>query len=260
MEHNVYGSQQEMSAEELTTAREQRRLELQKEFSYEGYLVIRKELYANLRDPAITVRNGNITFNTACIEELRDTVYVRPYFNEELGRFAIRRTTENDKSSLRWCISKGNKRKRRKINCKALTDVFYSTMKWDKLCRYKILGYLIKVDNEEIFVFDFTVKKVFHERPPKGEPGYNEPIDRKGFYPDDVLNTYGIPAEEYARQTEVFEEDGYINMAMLTGPRKSNRSMRVNEQPVGGQISLLDLTESEPHTGDTAEIGGDQDE
>ena len=36
-------------------------------------------------------------------------------------------------------------------------------MKWDKLCRYKILGYLIEVDNEEIFVFDFTVKKVMSE-------------------------------------------------------------------------------------------------
>ena len=34
----------------------QRTAELENEFSYDGYQVVRKELFAHLRDPAITIR------------------------------------------------------------------------------------------------------------------------------------------------------------------------------------------------------------
>ena len=36
----------------------QRTAELEKEFSYDGYQVVRKELFAHLRDPAIVIRKG----------------------------------------------------------------------------------------------------------------------------------------------------------------------------------------------------------
>ena len=48
-------------------AREERQEELERTFSYDGYQVVRKELFAHLRDPAIVIRNDSITFNTACI-------------------------------------------------------------------------------------------------------------------------------------------------------------------------------------------------
>ena len=243
--------------EQEISAREERRLELQREFSYDGYLVIRKELYANLRDPAVTVRDGNITFNTACIDSFTGAVYVRLYFNEELGRLAVRKVNENDKDALRWCIVKGDKRKSRKVNCPDLTDLIYSTMKWDKKCRYKVLGYLIEVDNENVYVFDFTVKRVYHERPKKGEPGHDQPIDRKGFYPDDVANTFGVPVEEHARQTEITEDDGYVNVAMLTGPRRTGRQETAEPLIPRGQISFDELPSNAEQTGEEAGSGGD---
>ena len=36
------------------------------------YQVVRKELFAHLRDPAIVIRKDSITFNTACITGLED--------------------------------------------------------------------------------------------------------------------------------------------------------------------------------------------
>ena len=50
--------------------------ELESTFSYDGYQVVRKELFAHLRDPAIVIRKDSITFNTACISGLEDVVYV----------------------------------------------------------------------------------------------------------------------------------------------------------------------------------------
>ena len=51
--------------EEIASAKEARRQEIAQVFDPNRMKVIRKELFANLRDPAVTIRNGSITFNTA---------------------------------------------------------------------------------------------------------------------------------------------------------------------------------------------------
>lgn len=64
------------STEQAENERDARAEELQSTFSYDGYQVVRKELFAHLRDPAIVIRKDSITFNTACITGLEDVVYI----------------------------------------------------------------------------------------------------------------------------------------------------------------------------------------
>ena len=52
--------------------------EIQKTFSYDGYQTVRRELFAHLREPQMTIRTDSITFNNACIEGFEDTVYLTP--------------------------------------------------------------------------------------------------------------------------------------------------------------------------------------
>lgn len=98
--------------------RDARAEELECAFSYDGYQVVRKELFAHLRDPAIVIRKDSITFNTACITGLEDVVYVHVMFNNDLKRIVVRGCDENDKDALRWCVAKPDKRKSRKMSCK----------------------------------------------------------------------------------------------------------------------------------------------
>lgn len=49
----------------LETERDAKAEELESTFSYDGYQVVRKELFVHLRDPAIVIRKDSITFNTA---------------------------------------------------------------------------------------------------------------------------------------------------------------------------------------------------
>lgn len=98
--------------------RDARAEELESAFSYDGYQVVRKELFAHLRDPAIVIRKDSITFNTACITGLEDVVYVHVMFNNDLKRIVVRGCDENDKDALRWCVAKPDKRKSRKMSCK----------------------------------------------------------------------------------------------------------------------------------------------
>lgn len=208
----------------LETERDAKAEELESTFSYDGYQVVRKELFAHLRDPAIVIRKDSITFNTACISGLEDVVYVHVMFNSDLKRIVVRGCDENDKDALRWCIAKPDKRKSRKMSCKPFSELVYNEMGWDSDCRYKILGYRINFEGETLYVFDLLVPEIFHEgqKRKKGESApqseETKPVNtRKGFYPDDIAGTFGVPVEEHLRESEVRQMDGYVSMGVLTG-------------------------------------------
>ena len=229
----------ELQKEELS-AREQRTAELEQSFSYDGYQIVRKELFAHLRDPAITIRKDSVTFNTACIEGLEDVVYIHMMFNRELKRIVVEGCDENYKDALRWCIAKPDKRKSRKMVGKPFSELVYREMGWDENCRYKILGYRIQFEGKTLYVFDLMVPEIFHERKSrkKNEQASQEVAEmpnedaqnnnaaetevntRKGYYPDDVANTFGVPVEQHRADTEIQQMDGYISVGILTGERK----------------------------------------
>lgn len=229
----------ELQKEEIS-AREQRTAELEQSFSYDGYQIVRKELFAHLRDPAITIRKDSVTFNTACIEGLEDVVYIHMMFNRELKRIVVEGCDENDKDALRWCIAKPDKRKSRKMVGRPFSELVYREMGWDENCRYKILGYRIQFEGKTLYVFDLTVPEIFHERKSRkkneqasqevaempneyaqnNNPAETEVNTRKGYYPDDVANTFGVPVEQHRADTEIQQMDGYISVGILTGERK----------------------------------------
>lgn len=170
------------------------------------------------------IRKDSITFNTACISGLEDVVYVHVMFNSDLKRIVVRGCDENDKDALRWCIAKPDKRKSRKMSCKPFSELVYNEMGWDSDCRYKILGYRINFEGETLYVFDLLVPEIFHEsqKRKKGESApkseETKPVNtRKGFYPDDIAGTFGVPVEEHLKESEVKQMDGYVSMGILTG-------------------------------------------
>ena len=218
--------------EEKASERERRRAELEQDFSYDGYKVVRKELFAHLRDPAVVIRDGSIMFNTACVNGLEGVVYVKLKMNEQLRRLTVQECDKHDKNALRWCIAKGDKRKSRKMTCRPFTDLIYRTMGWDKKCRYKILGYLIEYEGEMLYVFDLKVPEIFYEKPKKGEESAEPVNTRKGFYPDDIANSFGVSVEEEKQETAVTEMDGYVTMAALTGKESviSQKEKKMDEE------------------------------
>lgn len=107
---------------------------------------------------------------------------------------------------------------------KPFSELVYKEMGWDTECRYKMLGYRISFEGETLYVFDLLVPEIFHE----GQKRKNEtdqknaqetkPANtRKGFYPDDIAGTFGVPVEEHLKESEVKQMDGYVSVGMLTG-------------------------------------------
>lgn len=220
----------------------QRTAELEKEFSYDGYQVVRKELFAHLRDPAITIRKDSVTFNTACINGMEDVVYIHMMFNKELKRIVVEGCDENDKDALRWCVAKPDKRKSRKMMGRPFSELIYREMGWEEGCRYKILGYRIQFEGKTLYVFDLNVPEVFLEKKRKQKmdsvkTSESAPVQaeeqpkantRKGYYPDDIANTFGVSVEQHKEETAFHHMDGYVSVGMLTGSQR--RTGEIQEQ------------------------------
>lgn len=141
---------------------------------------------------------------------------------------AYKRKT-NDRDALRWCIAKPDKRKSRKMSCRLFSELLYKEMDWSGDCRYKILGYRIEFEGEALYVFDLVAAEVFHERKKKQsadqlpateaeENKEEQPVNpRKGYYPEDIAGTFGMPVEQHRQESELRQMDGFVSVGMLTG-------------------------------------------
>lgn len=217
---------------------DQKAIELAEDFSYDGYQVVRRELFAHLREPAVMIRRDSVTFNTACIAGLEDAVYIQILVNQDSKRMVVRKCEENDKDALRWCVAKPDKRKSRKMTNKIFSAMMYEMMGWNLDCRYKILGHKITFEDETIYVFDLMETEIFLDIKGKRakkdtesqfttekansieETASNstdnersvEEIKRKNripFYPKEWKDSFGLPVEEHRKALEINMLDGY---------------------------------------------------
>lgn len=153
-------------------------------------------------------------------------------FNKELKRIVVEGCDENDKDALRWCVAKPDKRKSRKMMGRPFSKLIYREMGWEEGCRYKILGYRIQFEGKTLYVFDLNVPEVFLEKKRKkktdddikaSEPAtvqaeeQPEVNTRKGYYPDDIANTFGVSVEQHREETAFHHMDGYVSVGVLTG-------------------------------------------
>lgn len=221
---------------------DQKALELAQDFSYDGYQVVRRELFAHLREPAVVIRRDSVTFNTACIAGLEDAVYIQILVNQDNKRMVVRKCEENDKDALRWCIEKPDKRKSRKMSNKLFSAMMYDMMGWNTDCRYKILGHKITHEDETMYIFDLLETEIFMDtkRKKKANPDSLEKkeelvtaetdqtpeqnqeeiaakvarkLNRTPFYPKDWKDSFGLSVEEHKKALETNLTDGYIEFS-----------------------------------------------
>lgn len=221
---------------------DQKALELAQDFSYDGYQVVRRELFAHLREPAVVIRRDSVTFNTACIAGLEDAVYIQILVNQDNKRMVVRKCEENDKDALRWCIEKPDKRKSRKMSNKLFSAMMYDMMGWNTDCRYKILGHKITHEDETMYIFDLLETEIFMDtkRKKKANPDSVEKkevlvtaetdqtpeqnqeeiaakvarkLNRIPFYPKNWKNSFGLSVEEHKKALETNITDGYIEFS-----------------------------------------------
>ena len=234
----------EITAEQQKENIDQKALELAQDFSYDGYQVVRRELFAHLREPAVVIRRDSVTFNTACIAGLENAVYIQILVNQENKRMVVRKCEENDKDALRWCVEKPDKRKSRKMTNKLFSAMIYDMMGWDLDCRYKMQGYKITHEDETMYIFDLLEPEIYMDTKRKRKKAdsvqkadandtpaeltkeqmeeqqkeeiavkVERKLNRIPFYPKEWKDSFGLPVKEHDRALETNLKEGYVEFS-----------------------------------------------
>lgn len=234
----------EMAVEQQKENIDQKALELAQDFSYDGYQVVRRELFAHLREPAVVIRRDSVTFNTACIAGLEDAVYIQILVNQDNKRMVVRKCEENDKDALRWCVEKPDKRKSRKMTNKLFSAMIYDMMGWDLDCRYKMQGYKITHEDETMYIFDLLEPEIYMDTKRKRKKAdsvqkadandtpaeltkeqmeeqqkeeiaakVERKLNRIPFYPKEWKDSFGLPVKEHERALETNLKEGYVEFS-----------------------------------------------
>ena len=174
--------------------------------------VARSEFFAHIREPSFIFNDGKIGVNAACVRRLPDTEYVQLLINRQKQKLAIRVCQEEDLFSIAWAkVTKDGKRLPRTITGRMFFMKVCDMMGWNPDYRYKILGKLVKANNELLFLFDLNSAETFERS--IDENGKRK-ASRKPVFPAEWKNQFGITFSEHKKALQVNMFDGYTVLSV----------------------------------------------
>lgn len=184
-------------------------------FSYEGYQVVRGEFFAHIYEPSFTLNSYKVSVNMACLKQLPDIDYVQILVNPEEKKLAVRPCSGEEKDSFRWC-SNGKKKAPKQITCRIFFAKVISLMGWNPNYRYKLLGKLIRSNDELLFIFDLATPEIYVRT--YKEDGTSR-ISRKPSYPEEWQHQFGVPATEHQDNFQINIFNGYAVFGLHETPK-----------------------------------------
>ncbi len=208
-----------------------------KDFTYDGYQVVRGGFFAHLFEPSVTLNREKISVNTACIRKLPEVEYVQFLVNPTQRKLAVKPCREDERDSFRWCLGEGKQKKPKAISCRIFYAKVMDLMGWDPEDRHKVLGKLVRAKGEAIFIFDLNAAETYMK---KADPSKS----RKALYPDAWKNQFGLPVNEHQEiiQVNFFNEHVVfrIDKAEEENAKKVNGSETTGPQPDAGHEETED--------------------
>lgn len=196
-------------------------------FSFSGFQVVRGEFFAHIYEPSLTLCNDRIYVNTACIKKLPTIDYIQLLVNEKTKKVLVRPCSEDVKDSFRWCSATA-KRSPKQIKALVPFGMIFSMMGWNRDYRYKLVGKLIKTNEELVFVFDLTTPEIFLRKTnAKGK----ETFSRTPSYPDEWKNQFGIPYEEHKNMLQIDTFDGFTVFSVKEQNHQKHMAEANNHAP-----------------------------
>lgn len=177
-----------------------------KDLNLNDFEVTRTEFFAHIREPSFIFNDGKVGVNTACVRRLPDVDYVQLLINRNKKKLAIRACEEEDVFSIQWVKTKDGKRQPRQITGRMFFMKVCDMMGWNPLYRYKVLGKLVKANNELIFLFDLNSQETFERS--VSEDGKRK-SSRTPVFPEEWKNQFGIPFAEHKRALQINMFDEY---------------------------------------------------
>ena len=190
--------------------------------SLDDFQVVRREFYAHIREPAITFNNYCFSVNNACIARFPHADFVQILVDSRKKLLALRPCGEGTRDSYQWCMYSKGKRMPRRIAGKIFIAMVINLMGWNPHDRYRVLGWLIRANDEHLLLFDLTAKETYQRIFEEGVPPQ---MSRTAIYSEDWQNSFGLPYSEHKCKVQVNIFDGFaVYMVPVLPQRKASNS------------------------------------
>ncbi|MCH5186218.1 MAG: hypothetical protein J1F64_08870 [Oscillospiraceae bacterium] len=181
-------------------------LEMGDDFDFSDFQVVRREFFANLREPSLTFNQCRIYVNTACLAKFSQTEYVQLFINRNTKILALRPCEEGTRDSFPWCYESKGKRKPKHITCKLFFAKIFTLMEWNPDFHYKLLGTVIRSKGEYLLAFDLSSTEVYQKTFADGEKPKSS---RTPVFPSSWKNQFGLPFYEHRQSLYINIFEGY---------------------------------------------------
>lgn len=118
-----------------------------------GYEIVRAQFFSTLSNPAMTISNGKMRFNTACLKKFGDEEYVELLLNTVERCIAIRPCSKDNPNAVRWGRLKDTRWSVSAISCRGLAKTLFDIMEWEEDTRYRFRGEYVGAGENKMLLF-----------------------------------------------------------------------------------------------------------
>ena len=123
--------------------------------SLDGFQVVRSQYFSRILEPAMTLWNSSISFNTICFTHLNNCDMVQILVHEKEKTILIRPVNSKDPDAINW---KKKNPKYAKLECRAFAKRIYELWGLDEKYRYRAMGRLVQSEKEKKVMLIFNFK------------------------------------------------------------------------------------------------------
>ena len=204
-------------------------------FDFDGFEIVRRELFSKTNCPAVTLKYGSVNFNVRAIRKLDECRFIQILINSKKKLLIAKPCEEDEKDSVQWSkVNKHGKVEPRKITGKVFTAQLYDELKWNFNSTIKVLGTLFKCKGEKLFVFELINAEAYLSvsAPSPDNPNRRE---RVPFMPQHWQGNYGQSFEDSKVEiVKTFEgmPDGFVKITLpqLPSKKKTEDKIEPNER------------------------------
>lgn len=250
-----YSSKDQSLIQQFVHSRMEQNAHLEYE-SFDGYELPPATQFSMSKKPAVSVKQGLLNFNMACIRLFSGVKYILPMVHPAKKRLTTVPCAEEEASTAEWARYRNDDQWiNKQVTSPEFVEKLFRLMHWDRNCRYKVLGRVANSPRGLVLVFDLNEAIMFTQP--------EEYIDKKTgeikkrlikYYPDEYKDRIGKTYNDYmaVRQTNMFESlDGYAGMTYSDALSSEQLSTCAGAPAAENQPASSDRTGGAPASGST---------
>lgn len=159
-------------------------------FDLSGYESVSSMLFVTRDTPTMSFDYGMVWFNKTAVNKMNKVEYIEILFNPKTFELAVRPTTKESNSAIKWFSKNGKNFVTYKTTLNVFTAMLYDYMEWNSSHKYKVYGQCREHDGEKILFFSLRDIEVLV---PNGKTADGKQKYTK-YYPKSFINQYGEDA------------------------------------------------------------------